>query len=60
MAVQSKRSGSKPKGAKKAGLTMFDIKRRQGTKGSIYDSRSAGGIRSKTTKKKPKKSSSKA
>lgn len=35
------------------GLSLFDIKRRQGTKGSVYDARSLGGIRAKGKKRKP-------
>lgn len=35
-----------------AGMTLFDIKRRKDTAGSVYDSRSAGGIRVKGKKRK--------
>ncbi len=41
-----------PTGAMDVGLTLADVKRRYGTKGSIYDSRSQYGIRSKGKKRK--------
>ena len=60
MAVQGRKKVGLTKAQKEAGLSLFDIKRRRGTPGSIYDSRSAGGIRSKTSKKPVKKGSKKA
>jgi hypothetical protein len=38
--------------AKQAGMSLFDIKRRQGTPGSQYDARSIKGIRVKGKKRK--------
>ena len=41
-----------PTSANDVGLTLFDIKRRQGTKGSQYHARSLGCIRAKGINRK--------